>query len=387
MGIARDLTILLGSDGNVAALERLYDRTIERILHELAAGVSRAGASRARDTLLRIRSLAAEINPRRDTQVRDWIRRELPKAFILGDKDAAKEVAKELSDAGVDKVGDVKVNRTFTAANSTALGALVATMTARLEDVHRQILQTAGLVIRSTQLRAQTDAQVREHIVDGIIRGSTAREVSNDIARTLLTGKVSPEAMQRMRAGGHAGDVALYKALAQGQFITVGKRRFSVRAYANLVARSMSRTAATVATKVRLQQSGVFHVQMSKPPQTEADECTPYAGKVFWIGPGEDPAGFPALSSIPGGGEGGVPPFHPNCKHTISPYVLQLRKPADVETQRALSARLKSEGFIGVDIDKVRERVEAMDPAALDELAPGVIRRDEPPPITPKEAA
>jgi hypothetical protein len=387
MTIGRDLQALLGSDGNVAALERLYDRTIERILRELAAGVSRPGAGRARDSLIRIRELASELNPKRDTHVRDWIRRELPKAFILGDKDAAKAVARELEDAGAERVGDVKVNRTFTAVNSTALSALVASMTARLEDVHRQVLQTAGLVVRNTQLRAQTDAEVREHIVDGIVRGATGREVSNDIARAILTGKVPPAAMERMRAGGHAGDVALYKALAEGQFITVGKKRFNVRAYANLVARSMSRQAATVGTKLRLQQSGVFHVQMSNPSQTEPDICTPYAGKVFWIGAGEDPAGFPALSSLPGGDAGGVPPFHPNCRHTISPYVLALRKPVQVESARALSARLKSEGFLGIDADKVQERVEAMDPKALDELSPGVIQPGEEPGPKPKEAA
>lgn len=351
MALSRDLLILLASDGNVAALERLYVQAIARILEELAAGVTRAGAGRARDTLIRIRELAAELNPRRDSQVRDWIRRELPKAFILGDKATAREAARQLAEAGAERVGDVKVNTAFTAVHSTALSAMVATMTARLEDAHRQILQTAGFVVRNTQLKAQTNQEVKEHIVDGIIRGREGRKVSNDIARAILTGKLSPEAVQRLRQAGHAGDIELYKALADGQFITVGKRRFDVRAYANLVARTMSREAASNAAVLRLQQSEIWHIQVSPAMPTEPDVCSLVAGNVYYIGAGEDPLGFPAYSSMPGGKLG----LHPHCRHVPMPWVAALKpKPA---TEELLDNVFAAESFFGASSTEASKRI------------------------------
>jgi hypothetical protein len=351
MALARDLLILLASDTNVAALERLYFRVIERVLRELAAGVSRAGAARARETLIRIRQLAAALDPRRDSLVRDWIRRELPKAFILGDIAAARELERQLADAGADSAEGIKVNRAFGAVNQTQLGILVATMIAKLEDAHRQILQTAGMVIRNTQLRAQTNAEVRAHVVDGIVRGLTGREVSNAIAKAILTGRISPEDAARLRAAGHAGDLELYRQLSEGKLITVGGRRFDVRAYANLVARTMSREAASVATVLRLQQSGVGHIQVSETMPLEPDVCSLVAGNVYYIGEGADPLGFPAYASMPGGKLG----LHPHCRHVPLPFVA-VRKPEPFIDELRANV-FASRDFFGTSSSEASRRV------------------------------
>ena len=381
MTIARDLQVLLGSDGNVAALERLYDRIIASILRELAAGVSRPGAARARETLIRIRELAAEINPRRDSYVRDWIRRELTKAFILGDRAAAREMQRQLDDAGAERIGNLRVNRTYSPINSTTLNAMVIAMTARLEDAHRQILQTSGMVIRNTQLRAQTNQEVREHIVDGIVRGRTGREVSNDIARAILTGRASPEAAARMRAAGHAGDIELYKRLAEGQFITVGAKRFDVRAYANLVARTMSREAASKAAVLRLQQSGVSHVQVSNTAPREPDICSFIMGRVYFIGSGVDPEGFPHLNEIPGG----TFPPHPNCRHNLLPWVASLKTAPQIESARE-DSDLLPDRFYGTSLKEAEALIHAMKDDERRRVAPAAFR-DDTPPNQPKEAA
>jgi len=351
MGLARDLLILLASDRNLAELDRLYAGIIDRILRELAAGVTRAGAGRARDTLIRIRQLAAEINPRVDSQLRDWIRRELPKAFILADKDTANEVRRQLADAAAERVQGIRVGDTFTGASNAQLNILIATMISRMEDVHRQVLQTAGLFVRNTQLRAQTNAEIREHIVSGIVRGATGREISNDIAKAILTGKISPEAAERLRAAGHAGDLELYKQLAEGQFITVGKRRFEVRAYANLVAKTMQRDAAAVATIARLQQSGINHIQVSPTMPTEPDVCSLVAGNVYYIGAGEDPLGFPAYTSMPGGKLG----LHPNCRHVPLPYVAALKSESSTDELR--DNVFASESFFGATSAEASKRI------------------------------
>jgi len=377
MGISRDLLVLLGSDRNVAELERLYARTIDSILRELAAGVSRAGAGRARDTLIRIRQLAAKINPRADSQVRDWIRRELPKAFILGDKDTARDVLATLAQAGAESVAGVRVSDGFSGASNAQLNILIATMTARLEEIHRQVLQTAGFVIRNTQLKAQANQEIRQTIVDGIVRGKTGRDVSNDIAKAILTGKVSPDAAERLRAAGHAGDIELYKQLSEGQFITVGKKRMDVRAYSNLVAKTMTREAATVATVARLQQSGVNHIQVSMTMPTDPDVCALIAGNVYYVGAGADPLGFPSYTIMPGG----KIPAHPHCRHVAMPFVAALKTEPLLDSLRGNV--FAAESFFGTDSSEASKRigvlVKAGGVAAIEKFNPRLFGAEAPP--------
>lgn len=377
MSISRDLQALLASAENLAALNRIYVDALDRILQELARGVTRAGAGRARDVLIRIRHLAAELNPRADSKVRDWIRRELPKAFILGDESTAREVRRILAEAGADRVPvGISVGGGFTVANRTALGALVATMVTRLEAVHRQILETAGFVIRNTQLKAQTNQAVREHVVGGIIRGATGREISNDISKAILTGQVPAAAAERLRQAGFAGDLELYKRLSDGQFIQVGGRRFDVRSYANLVARTMTREAATVATILRLQQSGVEHIQVSQTMPSEPDVCSLCAGNVYYIGAGVDPLGFPSYTSMPGG----PVPLHPHCRHVALPFVAVLKPESTLDELRAnVSASVDFWGATNAEADKrIRELVKAGGIAALHKYNPRLFGKTPP---------
>ena len=56
--------------------------------------------------------------------------------------------------------------------------------------------------------------------------------------------------------------------------------------------------AAKVGTIARLQKNQVNHVKISTHKQKVTDECTPFAGQDFYIGPEpQDPLGFPKLGS------------------------------------------------------------------------------------------
>jgi hypothetical protein len=382
MANPRDLLALLASAENTAALEAIYDRVVDRILRELAAGVSRPGAGRARDLLIRLREIAAEIDPTKDSQVRRWIQRELPKAFILGDKTAVQEIRQQLEDAVAEpRAAFGEINRSFVALNTLQLRTLAATMTDRLSSVHRQVLETAGLVVRRTQLILQQDQEVREAIVSGIIRGTSQRQRSNDIARVILTGKAAPDVVARLRQAGFAGEIELYKQVGRGELITVGKRRMKVRAYSNLVSKTMSREAASVSTVVRLQQNGVNHVQVSSNRPERADVCTLILGQVYYIGPGEDPLGFPSLKEIPGGH---FPP-HPNCRHTLKAWVAALKREPEIQRARRL-AGLVPDRFFGKTTSEVEDLVHALSDDELRKIAPAAYD-DEIPPNKPKEAA
>ena len=234
-----------------------------------------------------------------------------------------------------------------------------------MSDIHRQILTTAGLTVRRTQLVFQQDAGIREQVVGGIIRGSSGREISDDIARLILEGKSNPEGLKRLRENGFQNDlIDLYGRLSKGEMVKVGARNFSVRSYANLTARTMLREAHKVGTVVRLQQNGVDHVQISKHAQEKPDVCTAFAGRVYYVGPeAEDPLGFPPLKSITNGG----PPFHPNCAHVTQPYVAVLKSQTNVGAAREESDLLPRR-FFGKTAAEVTELVEALDEAALREI-------------------
>lgn len=382
MSTARELEALLASAANVAALEEHYARVIDQILRELAAGVTRPGAGRARETLIRVRELAGRLDPRRDNLVRRWIEEEFPRFYYLGDEAAVDGIESARARAAADRADLVpEANRAFTAINQLQLRAQVAALTDRLSDAHRQILVKAGVFVRRTQLVFSQDAEVRQHIIGGIIRGQTHREVANDIARTILTGKVSPAAAARMRQAGFAGDVALFEELAKGIQIQVGGWKGSVRQYAALVARTMGAETHRAGMVTRLQQSGIDHVRISRHQQAKADECTLYAGRVFYVGAGTDPLGFPSLRNVPNGG----PPWHPNCAHVIEPYVAALKPQPSIDAALADAGLLPSKAF-GSSVKEARELVEVLRKTGkLDGIAPKGVADVQPP--KPKKGA
>jgi hypothetical protein len=239
-------------------------------------------------------------------------------------------------------------------------------MTSTLSRAARDMMATLELTVRRTQLRLTSDKAIREATTGGIVRGATGAEVSNDISRIIL-GKNDPAALQRLKDRGFNGDdLELYKQLGQGQTIKVAGRNFKIRSYANLVARTMTRDAHKVGTVVRLQQNGVDHVRVSRHAQLKKDECTPFAGNVYYIGALEtDPAGFPKLSSILNGG----PPFHPNCAHVLEPYVVQLKGEAEVAKVKEQTLALP-EKFYSKNAKDLRAMVEEASHKELESWAP-----------------
>lgn len=316
MGTSRDTTGFV--NGASDALERHYERVLGRILAEMSYGVSRPGAARAAELTRTISALVDKLSPRRASFVRRWIRRESLKAYVLGDRQATQELRAALQAAPDPAAREVDINRTWTVVNQTSLRAVSAAMEMNLTKAAEDLRAGLGLVIRRTQQRLISDTSIREATVEGIIRGSTARKVADDIAATMLKDKVSPEVKARLRAQGFSGDMFQeFEAVSRGTFVKAGARRMSIANYAKLVARTQLREAHRVATVVRLQTNGINHVQISTHVQDKPDVCTPFAGRVFYIGAGKDPMGFPDLKTLPNGSV----PLHPQCRHVLQPFV------------------------------------------------------------------
>lgn len=340
---------------------------MKQITAELARGISRPGAGRARDLLVEIDRLIASMDPRRQGFVRNWIRTNIPRAFVLGDRGASRALQGDLNRIASGQ-GFGNVNRTFTGLNQTQLRAVTAAFESTMGRAAADIRATIGTVVRQTQVTLQQSARIREATVGGIIRGKTGAEVSNDIAEALLGPKITPEIRRRLKEHGFRGDqFDAFERIARQEYIKVGKRTMSVRNYANLVARTQMREAHKVGTIARLQQNGVDHVRISRHPQAEIDECTPYAGKIFYVGSeAKDPLGFPKLSETPNGG----PPFHPNCKHVLEPYVVAFKSPKAVAEDRESSRLLNGSGLLGKTGSEVRKALDGFSDKDLREIAP-----------------
>ena len=88
-----------------------------------------------------------------------------------------------------------------------------------------------------------------------------------------------------------------------------------------------SREMATHQTVQRLLRNRTHHVCITTHPQKYRNECTLYAGQVFYIGPEVvDPEGFPRLDQIINGG----PPFRPKCRHVTSPFVIAFKSKKEI---------------------------------------------------------
>ncbi len=365
MAADRELRGLLFNSRTIAALDAHYRRVLDRIVRRLAFGLSDPGAARARALIVEINQQIAQLDPRRDSFVRNWIRENVARAFVLGDRRAGIDLNAERSrSAAGERFGPA--NRTFTAINRTAMLAVTRAMEDILGRTAADMGSTIRNAIRSTQVTLQQSQQIRDATVGGIIRGATGRQVSDDIASALLGDKISRDVRARLSNQGFSAELFNdFERLARSQFIRVGARRMNVRAYANLVARTQMREAHKVGTLARLKQNGVNHVQISRHAQLLIDECTPFAGKVFFTGDGVDPLGFPRLSSIPNGG----PPFHPNCRHVLVPYVVAFKSGSNIASAQESSAQIPR-SLQGKTGSEVREQVAAMSDAQLKLIAP-----------------
>lgn len=356
---------LLENADTVAALEAIYERQVQRILLELAAGITRAGADRAVELLVRLQQLIGDLDPSRDSAVRSWIRANIPAAFVLGDDQATEQLHHELANAsdGV-RASFGPIQSGFTPISDDQMRAIVALMEGTLSSTADQIRRTVGLAVHRTQLSLPTDAAVRDAAIGAIVRGATGRQLSDDIAGIILEGKAGPGAIARLQKLGFRPDlIQLYERLAKGQFISINGRNYDVRKYANLVGRTMMREAITNGAILRLKANGVDHVRISLHSQLEADVCTVYAGRIYFIGEGEDPLGFPAYNSIPS------LPLHPHCTHGVEAYAVAFKSPSQIQADLA-DARLLPDEWYGKSSAEITQQVHELTFSRLVAIAP-----------------
>jgi hypothetical protein len=364
--MSRALNALINSRQTVDALVDMYERNLRQLVNELAAGISKPGAGRVASLIKRIDEILANIDPRKSSPVRTWLRRQAPRAYVLGDNEATGKIRNYIKNLSTEQRGAFgEVRDGFTAINNTQMGSIVRAMQDTLSDVKSNMREMIGVTIRRTQLTLTESRKVMEQTSGGIIRGATGKAVADDIASVLLTGKVKPEVRKRLGEIGFRGEMFnSFEKVARGEMITVGKKTMSVRAYADLVARTQMREMHKVATVTRAKQNDIDHVQVTNHPMKEPDECTPFAGKIYYVGPlSRDPLGFPRLDQILNGG----PPFHPNCKHDVNPYSVHFQNDKTIAKEKENTLKTPKR-FQGKTPSEIRRMVEEMTKRELEAM-------------------
>jgi hypothetical protein len=225
-----------------------------------------------------------------------WIEMNIPRAYGIG-VGFADENIKALRKAGVNLRRPERA--VFLQVNLGAVAVVVDEM-----------LRTTDFAL--AQLGRRVDDLFRrvgvEEVAKGIAEGKTRLEVSRQIKERLL------------REG-------------RPQFTDRLGRAWDLDRYSEMVARTTTREAMTRGTVNRLREHDLHLAQVSA--HNAADFCIFYEGVIVSID--DNPyAGYPPLSAINGG-----PPFHPNCVHVLTPFVLRLASDEE-QTAGAISPELLS---------------------------------------------
>lgn len=160
----------------------------------------------------------------------------------------------------------------------------------------------------------QTERRLQGTLYQMADNGLTAKEVNQIIAGGVIEGKprqVIAGLRDQLRA-------------IHGRELTINGRSYDTKSYGQMVANTRLREAAVLGRHARLQKDDVLHVVIIG--NSTQWPCTAYLGKIYYIGSGSDPAGYPSIDSIDG------PPFHPNCSKSTAPIVLQLASKEQLQT-------------------------------------------------------
>lgn len=183
--------------------------------------------------------------------------------------------------------------------------------------------------------RAHPDfAQLHQRAIDVVAQNiaDNLRDATQFIGRRIndVFRRVGLEQTGRKLAAGQTWQDMKQKVVQQlldkGQTAFVDRlgRKWRLDTYAELVARTTTREAASVATLNTCREYGLDLVRITTHYPT-CEKCAPLQGKVFSIS-GRDKR-YPKLT------DERRPPVHPNCRHVLAPYVRELDDNAE-ETER-----------------------------------------------------
>jgi hypothetical protein len=208
-----------------------------------------------------------------------WIELNIPRAYNVG---------LQFADHGIRSIRRAGINlrrrerEVFSQVHREAVAAVVEEMLRITDFALAQIGRRVDDLFRRVGM---------EEVAKGIVEGKARIDVSRQIRERLL------------REG-------------RPVFLDRRGRSWDLDHYGEMVARTTTREAMTQGTINRLREHGIQLAQVSA--HNAADFCIYYENAIVTIGPEPHPI-YPPISAI-----GGGPPFHPNCVHTLTPFVERL---------------------------------------------------------------
>ncbi len=164
-----------------------------------------------------------------------------------------------------------------------AVNTLVAEFAGDLTTANAEVAKFFTRTVRATQQKALADEQLSKAVARGLIEGETRKGVSNNMYDMLKS------------------------RLGKDQVLTINGRNYDPRKYADLVARTRTREAASHGTINTALEFGMDLVRVSTHAGA-CEICVPFEGNIYSIsGSSEE---YPKLEEYP--------PYHPNCRHVLT---------------------------------------------------------------------
>ena len=257
------------SDGSVSLFNKIISKTYADVYDTLEKA-SPTDAFRRKQTLNQIK----EILDQADADTQAWVKLNIPGFYEKG----MFETVKGINDRG----GVLNINNDFA-------------------HFHREAIEALSQETYTTI--ASGMAGVYKNAI-GIINNAAREGIFNKIAAGQITGETRD---------------AVRKAIADelkksgiSALVDKGGKTWDLRRYGDMLART-SLTRAHNSGVINRMAGGGYDLVMVSSHYTSCDYCAPWQSEVLSLG-GATP-GFPTLKQAEGAGL-----FHPNCRHTYSPY-------------------------------------------------------------------
>ncbi|WP_163581119.1 phage minor capsid protein [Gracilibacillus saliphilus] len=275
--------------------QKAYRYILRRLEYQINNGLSE---SQSRSILREIQLELSKL----DEQAYKWSYEVLPEYYYLALDNMDKEVA---------LLNGVNV-----------IGGSVAVMHKRALEVASNSLYD-DLAKNTTYMSEQAKQIIRENgkeIIDRqVIIGESQRTTKRDLKKALVNNGVT-------------------------SFVDAGKKEWNISNYSSMAVRTKSRLIHNQGTMNRLSE---YSENYSNNPNFDLVQvsshgstcwCGYYEGMVFSVS-GNHPD-YPPLSSLPNFSEG-YQSFHPNCKHVLLPYMVELRGKGKTVSNQYLNKSIK----------------------------------------------
>lgn len=292
-------------EAELRGLWRREQARLRRLLGSL--GATTFERARARTLLSQIDAVLADLK----TGTEDWLNRTLPRTFRHGFN---------WTGTGLRQTDWAVSQAVFGQVQQESINAIALAIALDARAAVDSIAQTVGEIFTQSSQAIIDERQLLELVGREVMEGRGPRVLGRDIAQTLRTGAtkklkafttetgllrstVSPELLDSL------------KLAADGKYIRIFCkdgvwRRYNMRWYSDVVARTATRQAQTEGMLQSCQQLGIDLVAWTV-HSGACPICIPLQGKVYSLS-GADPR-FPPLTAA------NRPPVHPNCAHSLSP--------------------------------------------------------------------